>query len=94
MILIKNLKCTLQIIWKGLTAKEEIFTKYSCERERERGNSTLCCLQFWKEMSAYLRLPLRTKQEWKAHKDYRKHTTNQQILEIQNTKKGATREET
>lgn len=59
MILIKNLKCKRQIIWRGLTAKEEIFTAV-----REQGKSMLYCFQFWGEMSAYLRLALRTKHTW------------------------------
>lgn len=48
-----------QIIWRGLRARDKIFTAV---REREKGmHCKLWCLEFWKEMSAYLRLPLRTK---------------------------------
>lgn len=42
----QKLKCTRQIIWGDLTAKEKILTKYSYERA---GKSVLYCLHFCKE---------------------------------------------
>lgn len=78
MILIKSWSAPRQIIWRDLTAKEEIFTKYSCERA---GKSTLYFLQFWQEMSAYLVFPLWTKHiQWWEHKHDKKYALNQQIL--------------
>ena len=61
---------------------------------RERGNSMLYCVQFWKEMSCLsTTAPQDKTYKSEKHKDYGKRTPNQQILK-KHKKKSATREET